>query len=128
MIRKFGLAVLCATGLFSGSVFSVTEHVFQAVSYPFTLPPNEPQLFTNTFFWAIEAKCTIVSETASNPFSFTILRKSGSLNGIPLATGDKMDLNLSPGEQIHITAASGGRIELTNFGEKEIKAICITAK
>ena len=125
MLRKIGLTVLCATGLFVTNVSSATEHTFsQSASYEFVLPSNEPQIFTNTFFWAVEAKCTIISDEAENPFSFTVLRKSGSLNGIQLAKGDAMELIVHPGDQLHISAASGGRVELINHGSKTIKASC----
>ncbi len=125
MLRKIGFTLLFATGLFSTSAFSVTEHVFsQASVYDFTLPPDEPQIFANTFFWAVEAKCTILSDNEENPFSFTVLRKTGSLNGVNLSKGDTMDLIVHPGEQLHISAASGSRVELINHGDKTIKASC----
>ncbi len=125
MIHKIGLAVLCAAGLYSSSASFATEHTFsQATTYEFRLPSNEPQVFTNTLFWAVEAKCTVISDSEDNPFSFTILRKSGSLNGIELSKGDSMALVVHPGDQLHITAASGARVELINYGDKEMKASC----
>lgn len=129
MLPKIGLTMLCAIGLFSGNAFAITEHTFnQVAAYEITLPPNEPQIFTNTFFWSLEAKCTIESENGNNPFAFTILRKSGSLNGIPLALGDAMDVTVHPGDIIYITAASGARVELINRGEKTFKANCYNGK
>lgn len=126
MLRKIGFTLLlCATGLLSTNAFSITEHTFsQASSCEFTLPANEPQVFTNIFFWTIEARCTIISDSEDNPIGFTILRKSGSLNGTPLAKGDGMELLVHPGDQLYITAASGGRVELVNCGERTIKASC----
>ena len=129
MLRKIGLTVLIATGLFSTSTFSATEQVFgMASSYEFTLPPNVPQVFSNIFFWSVDAKCSISSSNDSNLFSFTVLRKAGSLNNIPLSQGDAMVLVVHPGDIIHITAESGGRIELTNHGETTIKASCFSGK
>ncbi len=129
MLRKIGLAILGATALFSTSTFSATEHNFGlATSYEFTLPPNIPQVFNNIFFWAIEAKCNIISTNDSNLFSLTVLRKSGSLNNISLSQGDAMMLVVHTGDMIHIKAASGGRIELTNHGEQTIKAACTSGK
>ncbi len=125
MIHKIGLAVLCATGLFSSSAACATEHTFsQAAAYEFTLPSNEPQIFTNNFFGTISAKCTVMSESEDNPFSFTILRKSGSLNGIELSKGDSMKLVVHPGDQLYISAASGARVELINSGDKAMSASC----
>ena len=129
MLRKIGLTMLCATALLSTNAFSVTEHTFNIAStYEFTLPSNEPQVFTNIFFYSIDATCTIISDAQDNPFNFTILRKSGSLNGIPLSTGSTMDLIVHPGDKLHITAVSGGRMELTNHGENTMKASCISSK
>jgi len=129
MLRKIGLTMLCTAALFSNAV-SATEHSFSAMTsaYEFTLPPNVPQVFNNIFFWSVEAKCNIKSESESNLFSFTVLRKSGSLNNISLSQGDAMVLVVHPGDQLHITAASGGRVELTNHGESTIKATCTSGK
>lgn len=126
MIRQMGLTVLCAASLMSAKASFATEHTFsQVAAYEFTLPSNEPQIFTNTFFWTVDSKCTIMSDIQDNPISFTVLRKSGSLNGIQLSKGDAMELLVHPGDHLHITAASGGRVELVNYGEKTIKASCV---
>ena len=129
MLRKIGLTVLSAASLFSTSTFSATEHVFgMSAPYEFTLPPNVPQVFSNVFFWSVEANCNISSKSENNLFSFTVLRKSGSLNNIPLSEGDAMALVVHPGDILHITAVSGGRIELTNHGESAITASCVSGK
>ncbi len=130
MIRKLGATLLCATILFSTQVFSATEYMLNqsSMEYPVILPPNEPQLITNTFFWTIQLTCTIISDTEDNAFSMSILRKSGSLNGIPLTKGDTMDLIVHPGDQLYVTAASGGRVELLNRSENALKASCVLTK
>lgn len=129
MLRKMGLTALFSACIFSSGAFSATEQLFSmASSYEFTLPPNAPQVFNNVFFWAINANCSITSSNESNLFSFTVLRKAGSLNSIPLSQGDAMVLVVHPGDVIHITAESGGRIELTNHGDSAIKATCSSAK
>ena len=127
MIRKIGLSMLCAAGLFSTDLFSATEYTWnQAAMAPIevVLQPNEPQPITNSFFWTIEGVCTIVSDVESTPISVSILRKSGSLNGVPLSKGEKIDLIVHPDEKLYFSAASGGRVELVNHGEQMIKALC----
>lgn len=125
MIRKLSLAALCAVTLCHNVAFSATEHVFtQAPHFDFTLPSNEPQIFTNTFFWTIKSKCKIISNTLENPFSLTVLRKTGSLNGVKLSKGDSLDVIVNAGDSVFITADSGGRVELTNKGEQTITARC----
>lgn len=129
MLRKVGLIAFFSTSLFSANVFSASEQVFGLSStYEFILPPNVPQVFNNIFFWAVEAKCSISSTDESNLFSFTVLRKGGSLNNIHLSQGDAMVLVVHPKDVIHITAESGGRIELTNHGDNTIKANCSSGK
>ena len=125
MLRKLSLAALCATTLLSNVVFSATENVFpQSTHYDFILPAHEPQIFSNAFMWTVDSKCTIITDVESTPFSLKVLRKSGSLNGVKLSKGDSMDVIVHPGDKLHITAASGGRVELTNNGEETIKARC----
>jgi hypothetical protein len=129
MIRKIGLTLLCATSLLASNICFATEHMMsQAATYEFPLPANEPQVFTNTFFWTIESKCTIKSNQENNPFSFTVLLKSGTLNGMPLKKGDTVDLLVHPGDQLYISAESGGRIELTNHGLDLVTASCVSGR
>lgn len=125
MIRKLSLAVLCAATLCHTAAFSATEHIFpQTLYYPFTLLPNEPQIYTNTMYWTIKSKCKIISESPKNPFSLTVLRKTGSLNGVKLSRGDSLDVIVNAGDSVFITADSGGRVELTNKGKETITARC----
>lgn len=130
MIRKIALTVLCATSLLSNNGFSTTEDIMsiQGVVYPILLSPNEPHIIPNTFFWSIDLKCTILSNTEINPLSLEVLKKSGTLNGIPLSVGDKMAMDVRTGEQLYITAVSGASVEVTNQGESEVTANCVVGK
>lgn len=126
MIRALSLTILCSMGLFSSNAFSFAEHALsQGLPYEFTFPSNEPQVLVNTSFWALDGTCTIISDVEDNPFSFKVLRKSGSLNGILLSKDDSMSLTVHPGDLLHITAASGGKLELVNHGTSTIKASCL---
>ena len=129
MLRKIVFFMCFSFCMMSSSAFSASEHVFRmGSSYEFTLPPNTPQVFNNIFFWPVSADCNIISTSDNNLFSFTVLRKAGSLNNIPLSQGDAMVLVVHPGDIIHITAESGGRIELTNHSDTAIKASCSSTK
>lgn len=126
MIRAITLSILCAIGLFSSNAFCSTERALgQGLTYEFTLPSNEPLTFVNTTFWVIDSICTIVSDVEDNPFSFKVLLKSGTLNGVQLSKNDSLSLIVHPGDRLHITAASGGKIELVNHGLSTIKATCV---
>lgn len=126
MIRAITLSILSTMSLFSANAFCSPERVLShGLAYEFTFPSNEPQPFANTSFWTLDGTCTIKSDLEDNPFSFTVLRKSGTLNGVPLSKGDSMSLVVHPGDKLHMTAASGGKIELVNNGPFTVKATCI---
>lgn len=127
MMRKIGLALLCASGLFTTNAFSTTSHVFtQGVPVEFELPVNDPQVFSNVFFWTIKASCTVISPNAENPISVKMLSKKGKVNDLALVAGDSMGLVLQNNEKLMITAESGAKVQLVNLGDKTIKAICNT--
>ena len=127
-MRKIGFSLLCAGGLFTTNVFSTTYHTFtQGLAVEYILPVNEPQVFSNIFFWKLKATCTIISELSENPLSATMLRKSGSINDIQLAAGDSMGLTIQAGDKLNVTADSGAKVELVNRGEKTVIASCATA-
>ncbi len=128
MMRKIGVTLLCAGGLFTTSAFSVTHHVFtQGIAVEYELLPNDPQVFSNIFFWTVKAVCTVISDVPENSITVTMLRKSGSVNGIPLIAPDTIGLTAQPSDKLNITADSGAKVELLNLGTHAIKASCATA-
>ena len=127
-MRKIGITLLCASGLFSTQAFSLTEHVFtQGLAVEYELTPNEPQILSNIFFWTVKAVCTVISDVPDNSISVKMLRKTGSVNGIPLTVGDTTGLMMNPGDKLNITADSGAKVELLNLGTVAIKASCTAA-
>ncbi len=127
MIRKIGYTLLCGCSLFTTNAFSTTNHLLsQGLVIEYELPVNDPQIFSNIFFWTLKATCTIISDTNENPISVKMLRKTGSINDTPLTTGDSMGLVVQPGDKLNITAVSGAKVELVNHGLKSIKASCST--
>lgn len=127
MIRKFSLIIFCAIGLFTINAHARANHSFaQGLAIEYELPPNDPQVFSNIFFWTVSATCTVISEVEDNLISINMLRKAGAVNGIELITGDSMNLFLHPGDQLKIRAESGSKVELTNLGTVPIKTSCTT--
>jgi hypothetical protein len=119
------MTLLCAIGLCATPSFAATEHPFtQGISIEYELLPNEPQVFSNVFFWEIKAVCTIISNTPDNKISIKMLRKTGSVNGVPLTTDEITYLTGQPGDKLYITAPSGAKVELTNLGAQSIKTSC----
>jgi hypothetical protein len=128
MIRKLGYFLLCAASIFSANVFSATIHESMMTgAAEYILLPDEPQILSNVFMWNINAICKIVSENELNPFSFKILRKTGSFNGRPLKSGDLVEVVLHANEKIYFTAAPGAKVELVNRGEVKVIAECSAA-
>ena len=126
-MRKVGLTLLCAGGLFSANAFSITNHNFQqGLSVEYELPVNEPQVFSNIFFWTIKATCIVATENYESNIGVTMLRKTGSVNEIDLTAGDSLVLTLLNGATLNITAESGSKVELVNKSDKVVKAICST--
>ena len=126
-MRKFWLPFFCALSFFTSNAFATTNHVFfQGLSVEYELPVNDPQIFSNIFFWTVKASCTIISGTPENPFNVTMLRKTGSVNEIMLTSGDSMDIVVQLGDKLNITAVSGAKVELVNHGNTSVKASCST--
>ena len=99
----------------------------QGITVEYELKPNEPQVFSNIFFWTIKAVCTVISDAPDNAISIKMLRKTGNVNGIPLTAGDMAELLVHPGDKLYITANSGANVELINLGIASIHASCTTA-
>lgn len=128
MLRKIGFSLLMICSLISTSAFATTEHIFtQSLSVEYDLPVNDPQVFSNIFFWTIKANCLIFSENSENHLTVKMLRKTGTVNAMQLASGDLVELTVQSGEKINITAESGAKVELVNIGDKVIKATCSSA-
>lgn len=128
MIRKIGLTVLGITGLFATEAFSTNIYpLLQGTSIDYELPSKDPQIFKNFFFWTINARCTIVSDTYQIPITIKTLSGNGKLNGEDLKTGQPpKTLLVSSGDAFKLTASGGAKVELTNQGEQTIKANCTT--
>lgn len=125
MIRKLGLTLLLAGGFLSTSAFAITEHIFtMGHSMEYELPVNDPQVFSNILFWKITATCTIMSDPSETKLSVKMLKKTGSVNAIPLFAGDSLGIMVQSGDMLNITADSGAKVELVNLGTKSIRASC----
>ena len=125
MIRKAGLTLLFAANLFASNAFSVTTHAFtQGPAAEYILLPNEPQLFVNVFMWKVNATCKVTSANEENPLEINVLHKSGSFNGIPLSSGDSITVIVHANQQITLSAAPAGKVELVNRGNVAMKVAC----
>lgn len=128
MKRTICAAVLAMGGLLASThAFAIGSYTFQSgIPVEYELPPNEPQVFSNVFMWPVKASCKIISATPENTIAFRVLRKNGSVNDVKMSSGDQMTLVFYPNDVVHITAASGGKVELLNLGKNKISALCST--
>lgn len=126
MLKKIGFSLLLAAASVSTNVYSVTiNHQLQAgMSIEYDLPPNDPQLFTNYMFWAVEANCKISTEDESNVLFAEATNKKGKINNITLNKGQSTRVTVHPGENLKLSADSGAQVRITNEGEHIVKAIC----
>ncbi|MBN9225827.1 MULTISPECIES: hypothetical protein [Legionella] len=125
MLRKLGLGLLCVAASLSTNAYSTESHLLQrGVTIEYELPSNDPQIFLNYLFWPVEANCKIATEDESDEFVVTALAKKGKVNDVSLSAGDSLRITVHPGENLKISAESGAKVEITNFGQHTVKAIC----
>jgi len=133
MLKKLlGLSTLLCVSFIAdanSSAYIPAEHYLPALgsTVEYTLPPQEPQVFTNVFYWVIKASCTITSHSESNDLLVKFLKKTGEVNAQPLNAGDQVEIFLNNKEDIKIVSNPGSKVELTNMGDTTITAVC-TAK
>jgi len=127
MLRKITAIMICAASIFTTSAHSTKQHVFTqglAVEYEFLV--NEPQVFSNVFFWTIKASCTVVAGAPESLISAKMLKKTGIVNDIKLATNEKYTTTLKLEDKLNIVAIAGSQVELINLGTETLKVICTT--
>ena len=126
MFKKVLLSISLAVSVIATPVYALPEiYLGQANGVEFILPPNESQIFTNVFMWTINANCEIqCDKNEVNTIKFKVLKKTGSLNGIPLKTGDSMSVDLHSKDEMLISAFPGSKVELKNIGRSTVHAYC----
>lgn len=127
MLRKISCGLLCAGMLFTSANTLAMNHTFTpGVSLEYELPPNDPQLFTNSWFWEITATCTIHTKDGHNDILVEVLKKKGKINGKILTEGDTLLMTVHHNDKLAITAESAGKVKLTNLGSHTVEANCTT--
>lgn len=127
MLKKMSICLLAASAAFSAAAYSTTTNTLQkGVTVEYELVPNEPQLFTNFLFWAVEANCRITTVDESDDLLAEAKAKKGAVNGITLTAGESMRVTVHSGETLKLKAESGAKVQITNFGQHTVKATCTT--
>ena len=126
MFKKVLLSISLAVSVIAAPVYALPEiYLGQANGVEFILPPNESQIFTNVFMWTINANCEILCDKNEvNTVYFKVLKKTGSLNGMSLKSGDSMNLDLHSKDEMLISSSPGSKVELKNIGRTTIHAYC----
>lgn len=125
MLRKICFGLMGITALFSANTYAVdSQPLSQSVTVEYELPANQPQTFINYMFWAIDASCIIHTEDESDEFFVRALAKKGKINDKPMVAGESLFVTVHPGESLRLSADSGAKVEITNYGEHTVKATC----
>lgn len=125
MLRKLGLTLLCAAATLSTPTYAMTTLPLQAgMTIEYIYPANEPQILVNYMFWTVEGNCKIITEDNSNVLFAEVLAKKGKINGVELRAGETMSVPVRHGDTLKLSADSGAKVKITNFGPHDVKAIC----
>lgn len=127
MLRILGFGLLGIMTTLNTNAYALESHSLQqGVTLEYELATNVPQEFVNYMFWSVEAKCKIHTEDESDEFLVTALAKKGKVNGIALSSGDSLLISVHPNETLKLSADSGAKVRITNFGLHTVKATCST--
>lgn len=124
MVKKIKI-VLGALLLLGGSFCYAAEYYLSpGITVDFPLPPHEPQVLTNSFFWTLTANCKVMSEDPSDDIFTEVLAGTGKVNNMPVKKGDTLTVTVHPKDTLYLVANSGSRVQLTNLGEHLVVGAC----
>jgi len=126
MIRKLGLTLLCAAGVWSSHVSANTIILGGGLKYPVDLPFNDPQTLYNPVSWIIKATCTVTHGAPVNKVRVVMKASTAKFNGEDLVVGKEITKDINTGDSFKIEAKGGAMVELTNDNESQeiIHAYC----
>lgn len=128
MLKQIGFGLICLMGAcITPANAAMTNHALQpGITLEYDLPPQEGQMFVNYMFWSISAKCKITTEDDSNDLFVEVMARKGKVNDVPLSEGQSINLTVRHGDVLNLTADSGAKVKITNYGLHMIKATCST--
>ncbi len=128
MFKKLGFLFLSTASLLVSPCINATQShtLAPGITLEYEFKPNEPQVFSNFLFWAVEANCKMILEDESDVLFVEALAKTGKVNDQPMNKGDVLHVIVRSGDELKIRADSGAKVRLTNEGEHMVRAICVT--
>lgn len=128
MLKNLSIGILSIVASLNAAAAPIATNTVHALnmSMDYELPPNQSHVFINYMFWTIDADCKIESQDSSNKLVVVALAKKGKVNEVPLATGESLEITVVHDQILKLSADSGAKVEITNYGEHTIKASCIT--
>ncbi len=114
------LLMFCMSSLWASTYLMPTS----GTPIEYLLPPGEPLVVANQFYWTINAKCVVSSVAEENTLAVSFLRKTGTVNGQTLTEGDELNFILMNNEVLNIMAPPGSKVQLINLGSEEVRASC----
>lgn len=126
MLKKLGFILIGALTSMNIMANNIQTHAIQpGVTLEYTLPANEGQIFINYMFWSVDATCKITSPDENNDLLIEALARRGKVNDVPLSDGQSMHVLVHNGDLLRLSADSGAKVKITNFGPHDIKATCV---
>jgi hypothetical protein len=127
MLKKRMISLGFIFGLMMNACFAAkTVNLTLGSGIDFHFNVNEAQVFTNTFPWVLNVECTLqCDDSVKNTLEFTVLKKNGSLNDMPVYLGDTMSIDVQSMDKFKISAVSGARVQLINKGNASVSAVCV---
>lgn len=112
-------------GIIAGAFLTTTAaQATEGLSQTYEFYPNIPTQVENPLFWTLDTLCTISTPDERDSLTGKMMRKTASLNGSKLKTGESMVLDVHHADVLHIRADYGAKIQITNHGYSLVKAEC----
>lgn len=126
MFKKTGFGLLFAASLFSADAMAMNHELQANMTVSYELAVDTPELFTNYTMFKVKAVCYIEAVDSADVIHVKAVRRSGTINGQALSTGDTLDIIVKNGDKLQLAAESAAQVEITNKGDNLIKALCKT--
>lgn len=126
MFKKLMMGLGICLGLSVSACFAAKNiNLTMGSGIDFKFGVNDSQIFTNTFPWVLNVECRLTcDDNVKNTLEFTVLKKHGSLNDLPVTVGDTRSIDVHNLDSFRISAVSGARVQLINKGQATVSAIC----
>jgi hypothetical protein len=100
------------------------QNTDELINYSHQFQPNQPEKFSNPFFWSVTIQCHAKFNNAQARFRATVKDKSGDVNGQHVKKGQVVYLTVSNGQKINLSASGWATVEITNMSNMPVTVTC----